>query len=307
MTSTPDLSICIVNHRTPELLRACLASIESTATDLAVEVLVVNNTPDDDGAIAALQAEFPNVQWRQNDRPLGFAANQNQLMQQARGRYVLPLNSDTVVTPLALRTLVQFMDQHPTVGLAGPRLVRPSGELQASCRNFPNALTHFLEASGLWRLLKNQRVIGRHYYLCSPHDAVTAVDWLTGACFIVRAAAAQQVGYFDSELFPIMYGEDLEWCWRLKHAGWQIMFVPEAVIVHLENQSPIDDRAVRLYEGFYTFCARYYSRGKQRRIRAATVLALWPRYLLARNADRRAVYARLLALRMPAFDHRERP
>jgi GT2 family glycosyltransferase len=299
MTNVPDLSICIVNHRTPELLRACLASIEATVAELAVEVLVVNNTPDDDGSIAALQAEFPNVRWWQNERPLGFAANQNQLMQQARGRYLMPLNSDTVVTPLALRTMVQFMDHHPEVGLAGPRLQRPSGELQASCRNFPNALTHFLEASGLWQLLKNNRVVGRWYYLCNPHDTLATVDWMTGACFIVRAAAAQRVGYFDSDLFPIMYGEDLEWCWRLKHAGWQIRFIPEATIVHLENQSPISDRAVRMYEGFYTFCAHYYSGIKQQSIRVATVLALLPRYCLARSAHRRAIYAQLMTLPMP--------
>ncbi len=298
MSSTLDLSICIVNHRTPQLLHDCLASIEATAADLAYEVLVVNNTPDDDGAIADLQKRFPNARWFQNDQPLGFAANQNRLMQQARGRYLMPLNSDTIVTPQALCTLIQFMDQHPEVALAGPRLERPSGELQASCRNYPNALTHFLEAAGLWQLLKNNRVIGRWYYLCSPHDTRAMVDWLTGACFIVPATVTQQVGYFDSELFPIMYGEDLEWCWRLKHSGWQIAFVPAAVIVHLENQSPIDDRAVRMYEGFYTFCARYYSRVKQQSIRAATVLALLPRYVLARNASRRAIYARLMALPM---------
>jgi GT2 family glycosyltransferase len=299
MTNVTDLSICIVNHRTPQLLRACLASIAATVADLVVEVLVVNNTPDDDGAIAALQPEFPNVRWRQNDHSLGFAANQNQLMQQAHGRYLMPLNSDTVVTPTALRTLVEFMDQHPDVGLAGPRLVRPSGKLQASCRNFPNALTHFLEAAGLWQLLKNNRVVGRWDYLCSPHDTLAAVDWLTGACFIVRAVAAQRVGYFDSDLFPIMYGEDLEWCWRMKHAGWQVMFIPEATIVHLENQSPISDRAVRMYEGFYIFCAHYYSGFKRQSIRAATVLALLPRYCLARDSRQRAIYARLIALRVP--------
>ncbi len=298
MISAPDLSICIVNHRTPELLRACLASIQTAAQDLALEVLVINNTPDDDGAVASLQRAFPTVRWFQNEHPLGFAANQNLLMQQASGRYLMPLNSDTIVTPLALPTLVRFMDQHPEVGLAGPRLIRPSGELQASCRNFPNALTHFLEASGLWQVFKNQRWLGRWYYLCSPHDTLAHVDWLTGACFIVRAATIQQVGAFNSELFPIMYGEDLEWCWRLRHAGWQIMFDPEATIIHLENQSPIDDRAVRMYEGFYTFCARYYSGFKRTSIRIATVLALLPRYVLTRDAQRRAVYAQLIALRM---------
>ena len=298
MTAVPELSICIVNHRTPELLRACLDSIWTTALDLPIEVLVVNNTLDDADSLGPLQQQFPTVRWFQNDRPLGFAANQNQLMRQAAGRYLMPLNSDTVITPMAGQRLVKFMDQHPEVGLAGPRLIHPSGELQPSCRNFPNAISHFLEASGFWRFFKNSRLIGRWYYLCSPHDTFAEVDWLTGACFIVRAAAAQQVGYFNSEWFPIMYGEDIEWCWRLRRAGWQIMFDPEVTIIHLENQSPMDDRAVRMYEGFYTFCAHCYSSLKQQSIRVATLLALLPRYWLTRDRQQRAIYAQLMALPM---------
>src|SRR5512143_2606159 len=110
MATLPELSICIVNHRTPELLRACLDSIWTTALDLPIEVLAVNNTLDDAVSLGPLQQQFPAVRWFQNDRPLGFAANQNQLMQRAGGRYLMPLNSDTTITPQALHKLVQFMD-----------------------------------------------------------------------------------------------------------------------------------------------------------------------------------------------------
>lgn len=295
-TMSPDLSVCIVNHRTPALLQGCLNSIVETAQDVQIEILVVNNTPDTDGSLRSIIKEFPFAQWIQNDRPLGFSANQNQMLRRATGRYLMPLNSDTVVQPGALRELVAFMDKHPRAGIAGPKLIRADGQLQPSCRNFPNPLTHFLEASGLWQLLRGNRIIGRWYYLCSPHTEVCEVDWLTGACLIVRATAAREVGYYNAELFPSLYGEDAEWCWRMRRAGWRIMFDPRAVVMHLESQSPVAERTLMMYQGSYSFCARYYSRPQQWGIRAATVLALLPRWLLARNQQSRATYATLMAL-----------
>jgi GT2 family glycosyltransferase len=296
--TVPDLSICIVNHRTPTLLQQCLQSIVETALDVQTETWVVNNTLDGDGRIKRLIQRFPNVVWMQNETPLGFSANQNKMLQKAKGSYLMPLNADTVVKPGALRELVNFMDAHPRVGIAGPKLVHTDGLLQPSCRNFPTPVTHFMEASGLWQLFRNNRAIGRWYYLCSPHTQTCVVDWLTGACLIVRAEAARQIGYFNVELFPSLYGEDIDWCWRMRQAGWLVMFDPHAVIVHSENASPLDDRAAQMYRGLYTFCTHYYPPSRQRGIRAATLLALGPRWALARNAQARATYAALMALPM---------
>lgn len=303
MTGPIDLSICVINHRTPELLRACLRSIAATSPPLSVETWIVNNTPDDADAIREMAGAHPNARLIQNERPLGFSANQNQMLARATGRYLMPLNSDTVIQPGALAELVAFMDQHPEAGMAGPRLVRAGGELQPSCRNFPTPLTHFLEASGLWRALRGNRWIGRRFYLAGPHDEVMSVDWLTGACLIARAEAARQVGFYNAEMFPGLYAEDLEWCWRMKQAGWQILFDPAATVVHLENQSPLDDRAVHMYRGFYQFCACYYPASQQRRIRLATRLALLPRLWLSRSPQARNTWRQLIALAMPACDH----
>ncbi|GIV83544.1 MAG: glycosyl transferase [Candidatus Roseilinea sp.] len=300
MTGAVDLSICIINHRTPDLLRACLQSIAATAAPLSVETWIVNNTGDDAGAIREMVQAHPNARLIQNERPLGFSANQNQMLERAIGRYLMPLNSDTLVQPGALAELVAFMDQHPDAGIAGPRLVRANGALQPSCRNFPTPLTHFLEAAGLWQALRGNRWIGRRFYLAGPHDTVMSVDWLTGACLIVRAEAARQVGFYNAKMFPGLYGEDLEWCWRMKQAGWQILFDPAATVVHLENQSPLDDRTIHMYRGFYQFCACHYPASQQRRIRLATRLALLPRLWASRNPQVRNIYRQLIALEMPA-------
>jgi hypothetical protein len=297
---TPDLSICIINHRTPELTRECLRSIADTASGLTLEVFVVNNTGD---PLTLEPLRFGRTQVGivliQNEQPLGFAANQNQMLARAQGRYWLPLNSDTIVQPGALQELVRFMDANPRCGIAGPKLVHADGSLQPSARNFPTPLTHFLEASGLWQLLRRSRWVGQHYLLCNPHDQVMPADWLTGACLIVRAEAARQVGCYDARLFPGMYGEDMEWCWRMRQCGWEVTFDPDAVVTHLESQSPMGDRAVEMYAGFYRFCAQAYSPLKRHAIRAATVLALFPRWLLARDANGRSTYRRLMALPMP--------
>lgn len=292
----PDLSICIANHRTPELTLACLRSIDQHSGGLVVEVLLANNTPHDEEQLAAAAAAMPQAQFVQNERALSFAANQNQLMQRAHGRYLLALNSDTLVTPRALAELVGFAEARPQCGVVGPRLVHPDGSLQPSCRNFPTPWTHFLEASGLWQLLRNRRAIGRHYYLCSPHDEAMAVDWLTGACLLVRREVFEQTDGFDEVRFGGMYGEDIDWCRRIRAKGWQIWFDPAAVIVHAESATPLDDRTLRMYRGFYRYCAVHLSRGRQRGMRGATWLALAPRWLLARDAGKRAVYREILQL-----------
>ena len=292
----PDLSICIANHRTPELTLACLRSIAQHSGGLDVEVLLANNTPDDREQLAAATAAMPQAQFVQNERPLSFAANQNQLMRRAHGRYLLALNSDTLVTPGALAELVGFAEARSQCGVVGPRLVHPDGSLQPSCRNFPTPWTHFLEASGLWQLLRNRRAVGRHYYLCSPHDEAMAVDWLTGACLLLRKEVFEQTGGFDELRFGGMYGEDIDWCRRIRAKGWQIWFDPAAVVVHAESATPLDDRTLRMYRGFYRYCAVHLSRGGQIAMRAATWLALAPRWLLARDARKRAVYRQIMQL-----------
>ncbi len=291
----PDLSICIVNHRTPVLLRQCLQSIAETAEDLPIEISVLNNTSDDGQQVRDIAR---GALFLQNNSPLGFAENQNRMLKRAQGRYLMPLNSDTIVRAGALRELVRFMDEHPNVGIAGPKLVRSDGRLHPSCRNFPNAVTHFLEASELWQLLRGNALIGKWYYLCGDHTQERQVDWLTGACLIVRSEAAQQVGYFDAEMFPTLYGEDIEWCWRMRASHWQVMFDPHATIVHFESASPVNNRAIEMYRGLYAFCKRYYAKPRQWSIRLATLLALLPRWLFAQEGNARKTYAALLHLPM---------
>jgi len=274
-----DLSICIVNHRTSELTRNCLRSIAGTKDGLTIETFLVNNTPD---PCPINDIDLP-ITFIQNERPLGFAANQNVMLRRSAGRYVMPLNSDTVIHPHALQALVDFMDRRPRCGVAGPRLEYSDGRLQPSGLTFPNFFSQLLEASGRWQHFKGSRLMGRFQKLCDPHDRDMPVDWLYGACMIVRPEILAQAGLFDEALFDDMYGEDVDWMWRIHQAGWEIWFTPTATVTHLENQSPLTSRLYMIYRGARRFYRKQYSRSRQLGVRLGTAFGLLPKWLFVRN------------------------
>ena len=297
--SALELSICIINHRTPDLTRECLQSIADTAGEMSIEVLLVNNTADvcDVGGIRRPDGALLDVVFIQNTVPLGFSANQNQMLRRAAGRYLMPLNSDIIVHAGALQALLTFMDGHPGCGLAGPKLLHLDGSLQRSCRSFPTAATCFLETSGFWRLTRNNRAIARRYALADPHDQPRQVDWLSGACLIARAEAYAQVGGYDEALLP-MYAEDADWCWRMCQSGWQVWFVPEAVMTHVENATPLMDRSVIMQRASYDFAKARLSAANQRGIRVGTVLGLLIRLAIARDAREREMFWRRITMKV---------
>jgi len=276
-----DLSICIVNHRTPELTAACLSSIERTRDRLSVEVFLLNNTKDDEAALRQMASHYSYVTFLQNRQPLGFAANQNQLLQQSRGRYLMPLNADTELTTGALSELVRFMDAHPEVGIAAPKLVFANGAVQRSCRNFPSPAVAFLEASNMWHLCRDNPCIGRFFYLCAPHDEPMEPDWISGACYIVRAEAAARTGYFNAKHFVGLYLEDTDWCLRMRKQGWKVVFHPQAVVVHHESQSPMNTPSPVAGAGnFFAFHRLHSSSTQTLMVRTATVLGFLIRRVL---------------------------
>jgi GT2 family glycosyltransferase len=288
----PDLSICIVNHRTSELTHNCLRSIADTRGDLAIEVLLVNNTPD---ACPTDDINLP-LTFIQNEKPLGFAANQNQMLRLSTGRYMLPLNSDTLIHPQALQALVNFMDDHPQCGIAGPRLLNADGTLQPSCHNFPSPIPMFMEVSGRWQYFKGSRLIGKFLEVCSPHDEIREVDWVIAACIIVRRESTEQVGLFDEVSYPYLFAEDLDWCWRMNLAGYKVMFTPYAVVTHLENQSYVPMREVESHRSTLTFLQKYYSPWQVKINSSAIKLAVFLKWLLIRDPERRASLKQVLAL-----------
>jgi len=232
-----DLSVVIVNWNVRELLRRCLRSVLASQrlSGLAAEVIVVDNASSN-GSTEMVKEEFPEVRLMANEENLGFTRANNQGIAASRGHYVLLLNPDTEVIGDALGAMVEYMDAHPDVGALGPMLLNPDGSVQSSRRRFPTLATAFLESTVFqWELSRDNRVLRRYYVFDRPNDEVQEVDWVTGACILMRRRAIEEVGLLDEDFF--MYSEELDWCRRAKERGWKVIYLPEAKVVHYGGKS----------------------------------------------------------------------
>ena len=220
-----DLSIVIVNWNTRDLLRDCLASVQKGVNALAVEILVVDNASAD-GSADMVRDEFPGVQLIESARNLGFAAGNNVALKRARGRYVMLLNTDTLVHGAVLSEAVAWLDAHPEVGVIGPRVLNSDGSVQPSCSAFPSLRHLTMQALGLTRVARwdSYRMTGW------DRSSERAVEVISGAAMFVRRAAMDQVGLLDEAFF--FYGEETDWCHRFGRAGWKLVFVPIPEVTH---------------------------------------------------------------------------
>jgi N-acetylglucosaminyl-diphospho-decaprenol L-rhamnosyltransferase len=199
---------------------------------MAAEVFVVDNGSGDD-SVAAVRAAFPAVVVIEVGRNAGFGAANNLAIARATGEFVLLLNTDAFVRPGAVAALVGYLRDHPRTAVVGPRLLNADGSLQRSCYKFPSPARAFCEHALLTAAFPNNRLLGD--YRAWPHDAEREVEFVIGACMLVRRSAIEQVGGFDERFF--MYSEETDWCRRFRDAGWAVAFTPAAEVVHLNGGS----------------------------------------------------------------------
>lgn len=230
-----DLSVLIVNYNTRQLTLDCLRSVYDSETGYSYEVIVVDNASADD-SVEKIMEQYPQVRMIANEENTGFAKANNQAMEAAVGRYILLLNSDTIVQPDTLQTMVAFMDENPKVGASGCKVILPDGSLDKACRRgFPTPSASFYYAFGFSKLFPDRPRFNQYQlgYL-DPNESY-AIDCLVGAFMLVRRETLQQVGGLDETFF--MYGEDVDWCYRIKQAGWDIWYHPVTYIVHYKGAS----------------------------------------------------------------------
>jgi GT2 family glycosyltransferase len=231
----PTVSIVIVNWNTRDLLRDCLASIDAHAGNVSVETIVIDNHSADD-SVQMVRREFPHVRLIVNADNRGFAAANNQGIAIARGRYVLLLNSDTVVLNGAVERSVRFADDHPEAAIVGCRTLRRDREkVQYNCFKFPSLLNLALSLTKLDRVFRRSRFFARQRMTWWDYDTPRVVDCVAGCFMLVRRDALEQVGGMDERYF--MYSEETDWCWRFHRAGWKVMYTPDGTIVHFGQGS----------------------------------------------------------------------
>ncbi len=287
MTGELDLTVVIVNYNVRDLLRACLRSLREDGTTLRRDVIVVDNRSAD-GSVDMVHAEFPEVQVIVSPSNDGFAAANNRGIRAARpSRYVMLLNPDTVVPPGALDQLVTFMDAHPGAGVVGPKLVMANGKLDLACRRtFPNPRIAFYHAFKLDKLFPRSRELAQYNLTFLDEDQLTELDCVVGAAMLVRTAAIDQAGLLDETFF--MYGEDLDWAFRIKQHGWKVFYNPAVVIVHYKGQSS-RQRSVRsilaFYDAMVVFHRKHYAATTLFAVNWAILLGIRLRCLMALAAN----------------------
>jgi N-acetylglucosaminyl-diphospho-decaprenol L-rhamnosyltransferase len=260
-TERLDVSVVIVNYKVRDLLRECLRSLEHDLSVLRGEVWVVDNASGD-GSVQMVTAEFPRVRLIANERNVGYGAANNQAIRQACGRYILVLNPDTKLSPGAIVDTIAEMEANPDIGALGPKLVLADGTLDRACRrSFPSPEVAFYRLFGMARLFPNHPRFARYNLLNVDEDTAIDVDSVVGAFMLVRREVVERVGMFD-EAFQ-MYGEDLDWAFRIKEAGWRVRYHPQVVVLHYKGQSSRQRPGSSIhsfYDAMHIFYDKHYAR-----------------------------------------------
>lgn len=239
MMTVHDLSIIVVNWNVKDLLRRCLTSVIASlgsgkGSQLSSELIVVDNASSD-GSVAMLRDEFPIVHLVANQENVGFTKGNNQGVAWSDGRYVLLLNPDTEIVGDAFGEMVAYMDAHHGVGALGPQLLYPDGQVQSSRRRFPDLRTAYLESTFVQQWFSGSGILKRYYVLDASDDETLSVDWVVGACLLMRRETMKEVGPLDERFF--MYSEELDWCYRAKQMGWEVVYLPTAKVIHHVGKS----------------------------------------------------------------------
>ncbi len=233
MNKKIDLSIIIVSFNTEKLLKQSLNSVKKSETKYSFEIIVVDNASQDTST-EMVEKEFPEVLLIKNKKNLGFAKANNIGIKKANGRYILLLNPDTIMQNNTLEVMIDFMDKNQRVGAATCKIELADGSLDQAChRGFPTVWNSFSYFIGLERLFPKIKLFSGYSLSYLPKSRTHEIDSGCGAFLIVRKKAGNEVNWLDEDYF--WYGEDLDFCYRLKEDGWQIMFVPMVKIIHYKG------------------------------------------------------------------------
>lgn len=253
------IDIIVVNYNTTDCLIQCLESVYQDLDDAAVNIFVVDNNSRDH--IAEITDRFPRVHLIMNKRNVGFASAVNQCVSISVSPYLMLLNPDTIINAGFFESMLRYMQANHNVGILGPAIYDHNCKVQGSARSFPTMMTALFGRSAiLTRLFPNNRIT-RKNILNKASDGITAmpVDWVSGACMLVRRKAVDEVGLLDRQFF--MYWEDADWCRRMREKGWAVLYYPKAALMHYAGKSSEQNllqSVVAFHKGAYYLFNKYY-------------------------------------------------
>ncbi len=262
----PDLTVSLISADNLSLLLPCLESLFASTHEISLEVYLVDNASKDNTSEVVSQ-QFPQVTILRNERRLGFSTNNNMVLTRGKGRHLIILNDDTKLLEGALDKLVQFADAHPRAGAVGSALLNADGSPQAAFARFPHPLIE-----GFWPAAKWSK------WLRNTDPQAFEVDSVCGAAMLVRREVLEQVGGLDTDFDPI-YSEEIDWCYRIKKAGWRIYALPQSKVIHYGSQTM--DRVVpEKYRLLLAHKALFFKKHGNRAAAPVYRAALWTATLL---------------------------
>jgi len=259
--SSAKLAIIIVNYNTEKELKDCLFSVYDNNLNMPFEIFVVDNNSRDK-SVDMIKNNFPEVKLIENDRNLGFAKANNKAIKISLAPYILLLNPDIVLKKDSLSKMVSFMEENPKIGILGCKLVNQKNELLPSCEKFPGIMGEFLQNIYLDKIIRSHYLMKNITLSKWKHDERKSVDWITGACFMMRKTMLEDIGLMDERYF--LYYEDVDLCYRAKKHGWEVYFMPEAEVIHYQGRSSranLDKTIAISYWSKFFFYKKYYSLG----------------------------------------------
>ncbi|MCD4652447.1 glycosyltransferase family 2 protein, partial [bacterium] len=251
------ISVIIVSYEVPDLLLRCIESLENTASDGLIEIIIVDNHSRDNGR-KLVKKRYPCIQWIQNSSNLGFAAAVNIGLQAASGDYFLLLNPDTEIKRKAIISLSEFWNSHPEAGIVGGKIINSDGSFQKQCRRqFPRPASAFFRLFGLSRWFPKHRLTSLYELDIDNIEETHEIDAVSGAFMSFTRVLMSDIGMFDEGYF--LMGEDLDYCYRAKNAGFKVYYFPDANVVHHHGASRRTRPLRSIYYGHYAMF-RYYKK-----------------------------------------------
>jgi GT2 family glycosyltransferase len=234
MSDSFDISILIVTYNNSSCIHSCLAGLFSQQTTFSYEVLLIDNASKDD-TVLRVQSDFPQVKIIANTSNLGFGNANNVALTEAAGQYIVLVNPDAVLKSDVLQRAVEHLHNNPQAGLGGGRLIGSEGEWQPSARRFPSLLNEILILTGMAQRFPKSRFWGRPDYTWADPMQALSVDWVPGAFMIIRRDLLDRIGFFDPTFF--LYYEEVDLCYRMIQAGYQVCYWPDLEITHIGGVS----------------------------------------------------------------------
>ena len=279
-----ELTVLIVSYNAKIQLKHCLQSLYNQTSHRPIEVIVVDNASTD-GSLPMVIRDFPEVVAIASPDNFGFSGGNNLGMREAKGEYVLLLNNDAFVNSGAVDTMLGIMKEKPDVGVLGPLLRNEDGSVQISYGDMIN-----FRAQAIQKLVSTFYERGNRIfraYIEKRSKQVDFPDWVSGACMMLRTELLDKVGYFDDCFF--MYNEDVDYCERVRRAGYRVLYTPDAEVTHLRGKSTETNREKANFEyrrSQLYFYKKHYGRGKVRLLKVYLLFKIGAKWVLGKRAQR---------------------